>query len=389
MALPEVYTYADALDALDTFSRGRASASQDILRRCIRAGYHEVSTAHDWSFLLANKKLSVYAPQTTGTVTYLHSTGTYPRQLTLVGATWPTWIEDAAVRIDDMVYDVEEYKTPTVVTLDGMNNPGADVAAGTSYSAYPRWYALPNDFGQMLAPQQKSSWGILSPEPFAEVMALDQYRDGAGNPVSYAIAAAPDRYGQLAIFPDRPFDTDEVLSIVYRKKTRELRYSGYNTAEYAGTVTVTAASATVTGVGTTFDSGMIGSIFRISSTTARPTGLEGTNPWAEQRVVASVESGLSLTLDANIATSRAGKGYVISDPIEMAGEVWEAFLQCCEKNYSLHRQSKDFLAIRDEYEKALFRAKGADCRVIQPIQAGVGRSHRGRLADSTDRPILT
>lgn len=392
MPLPEVFTYTDALDALNDFATGKQSLSPAILRRCVRAGYREVSTGHDWSFLKAQGRVNVYAPQTTGTITYDHTGGTYERQLTLAGATWPSWIEDAAIRIDDVVCDVEEYKSATVVTLDANLNPGEDVAALTSYSVYPRWYTLPNDFGQMVSVLEKSAWGLLQPIPFGEMAALDQYRDTDGDMAYYSIASAQDRYGQMALYVHPPSDTDEVLSFAYRKKPRDLRYSGSQTAEYTGTIAVTAGSATVTGTGTTFESGMVGSILRISSTTGKPTGIEGINPWAEQRVIAAVSTVTPLTvltLDANVATTRTGKGYIISDPIDFEAAAWEAFLRCCEKHYALHRGLKELPAIAAMYEDAMFRAKSADCRVIQGQQAGVGRTYASRLADSTDRPILT
>jgi len=385
--LPEVFTFADALDALQDFATGRASVSAAIQRRCVRAAYRKVLTAHDWSFLKVKGGLRVYAPQTDGTIAFDLTGGVYERQVTLTDATWPAWIEDAALRIGDVVCDVEEYKSATVVTLDAALNPGADVAAGTSYSAYPRWYALPNDFGQMIAVIGEPTWGTIQPVPYSDPIALDQYGVGTGGTCRYAIGAAPDRYGQMAIFAQPPFDANGVLNFVYRKKARDLRYSGYNSGEYAGTVSVTAGLPTVTGVATTFESGMVGSIFRISATASRPTGLEGINAWAEQRVVAAVAiGGLSLTLDANIATTRAAKGYVISDPIELEGAVWEAFLRACEEQYAAHRGVKDLPAIAALAEEALRRAKAADCRVIQPQQAAVGGPYQSRLADATNRP---
>jgi hypothetical protein len=387
MPLPEVYTYCDAVDALIEIgqSYGR-SAPQSVLRRAIRAARDEIIAAHQWPFLLANAPILLRARQTTGTVVYDHTGGTSERQLTLTGATWPeAWVADAAVRFDDTVCDVQEYVDSTNIILDSVMNPGQDVAS-TSYVLYPRWYPLPADFGSIVRVAEKSSWKLGHEISLREMMARDKYITGGGDPNYYAIGPTQDQLGSMALYLHIPSDTTERIDLLYRRRFRDLRYSGHNAAEFAGTISVTAGSPTVTGsASTSFESGMVNSILRISSSTDKPTGLEGTNAWAEQRVIKSVASTTSLTLDADVSTTRSARKYVISDPVEVAPGVWPAFLACAAKHYAITVNFKEKGELVAAYREALFSAKQAANVSTAPQVAHIGPTYMGRLADSTDR----
>jgi hypothetical protein len=386
MALPEVYTFCDAVDALIDVSQtyGRA-APQSVLRRAVRAARDEIIAAHQWPFLLANGRVLLRARQTTGTVVYDHTGGTSERQLTLTGATWPeAWVADAAVRFDDMVCDVQEYVDSTNIILDSVMNPGQDVAS-TSYVLYPRWYPLPNDFGSIVRVAEESSWKLGHELSMAEMMARDKYVTGGGDPAYYAIGPTQDQLGSMALHLHIPSDTTEPIDFLYRRRFRDLRYSGHNAAEFAGTISVTAGSATVTGSSTSFESGMVNSILRISSSTAKPTGLEGVNAWAEQRVIKSVASSESLTLDANVATTRSARKYVISDPVDLGTGGWQAFLACAAKHWAVAVNLKEKRELVAAYRDALFSAKQAANVSTAPQVAHIGPTYMGRLADSTDR----
>ena len=131
----ELFTYGDVIAAMDDFMQGHSVGHPpSSLRRNIQAALREFSGLHDWSFLLAPGRVQVTAPQTTGMVVFLLNTGTYERELTLTGATWPANAQDYSVRFDDIVCDIAERKSDTVVTLDSTMAPGADVAS-TTYSA--------------------------------------------------------------------------------------------------------------------------------------------------------------------------------------------------------------------------------------------------------------
>ena len=389
MPLPEVYTYCDALDALEQFARGYgASARPEVFRRCVRAARDEIMTVRDWSFLYDNDAILLRAAQTDGTVEYDHAGhATCERALVLADETWPDWAVDAAVRVDGLVCDIQEVKSDTVLQLDSVMNPGQDVAEGTSYTLYPRWYPLPADFGAMHTLAAKSAWLLGQYISMDEMFAEDKYRESTGDVRYYSIGRAQDQYGRMAIYVHPASDTTERIDFIYKKRPRDLRYSGHNAAEFAGTIEVTAGSPTVTGTETSFESGMAGSILRISANTDKPTGLEGTNAWAEQRVIKSVTDPDTLVLDANVGTSRDAVKYVISDPIDIDVVAWQAFLACAEKHFAMRQK---YITNRAEifaaYNDALFQAKQGDCRSTEPRVSGAPRVRATRLVEATSRP---
>ncbi len=147
MSAAELFTYADALAALDDFAQGHTVGQpSSALRRNILAAYREIVATHDWSFLLVPGRVQLVAPQTTGEVVYdLTGGATTERQLTLTDATFPSNAADYSIRFDGIVCDIERRYSDTVVSLDTVMSPGADVTS-TTYSLWPRYYQLPIDF---------------------------------------------------------------------------------------------------------------------------------------------------------------------------------------------------------------------------------------------------
>ena len=105
---------------------------------------------HDWSFLMPTATLSLNGAYSTGTIAYDHTGGANELQVTLSGGTWPSWAASGMIDIAGNDYPVESRVSDTVLTLDANNNPGADVAASTSYNLHQDDYELPDDFGSVL-----------------------------------------------------------------------------------------------------------------------------------------------------------------------------------------------------------------------------------------------
>jgi hypothetical protein len=344
--------------------------------------------------MTASGRILLRAPQTTGTVAYVHTGGvTCERQLTLTGATWPSWAVDASVRFDELVSDIQEVKNTTVVQLDAVMNPGQDVTGPETYTLYPRWYPLPNDFGSMVRVAEKAAWKFGEEISMAEMMVKNKYLDSSGDVNYFCVGPTQDQYGSLALYLHPYSNTTEPIDFLYRRRLRDLRYSGHDSAkDFAGTISVTADSApvglTVSGSSTAFESGMVGSILRISSSTSKPTGLEGDNPWVEQRVIASVTDSDTLTLDAVVSTTRVGVKYAISDPLDFDVVVYHAFLACAMKHLAIGISMKEKGDLVAAYRDALMQAKQADSRMVGRQVCHVGPTYMGRLADSTDREVV-
>jgi len=387
MPAPQVFTFTDVLDSVDYFTRSMGIGADLTLRRqSIRAAYREVVGSRAWSFLHANERLTLQAPQTDGTVAYDMTGGTYERQLTLTGETWPSeWTVDASVRLGDppIVCDIEDRKSTTVVTLDATMAPNADITS-TTYSLFPRWYRLSTDFVSGDLPMDEDAWVLGRQVSKAEIERLNRSATYTGNIECYAFGSPPDLVGATALFIHPPSDTKESLDIPYVRRPRDIVYTGYDTAlDTVGTISVTAGSPTVSGSSTAFESGMVNSVFRPGkSTTYSPGGLESSYPYSEQRIVKSVTNATTLTLDANVATTRSSVKYRIADPIDIDVVLYDAFLRCCEKHLARVLRAKNYSQVERAYEQALLHAAEMDCRGIQPVIAGAAGPGFRRLTDS-------
>ncbi len=382
MSAPAIFTFSDVVEASQDYLQGQTLAgaasagAQQVIRHAIRSAYREIVSARDWKCMIRSGRIQLHAPYTTGTIAYDNAT----RTVTLTGGTWPSWTVDAAIRFDDVVSDVESVSGATLI-LDATMNPGQDVAAGTTYSLYPRWYCLPAGFVSLAQPMETTLWRFAEEITLSEMFARDRFDSSSGDIRYYAIGPAQDLYGSMALYVHPASDADETIDFAYKTRPRDIRYTGMDAADMAGTIAATSGSAAIVGTSTSFASGHVGSIVRISSSATKPTGIEGANPWVEQRSVAAVTDATHLTLDAAVTANRSGVKYVISDPIDLDVSLYDAFLRCCEKHLAINRASKNAGGAIKIYEEALFAAKCADGRTTQRVIAGARESRPIRLRD--------
>jgi len=345
----------------------------------------ELGQEFDWSFLHIHGRLFLHAAQDDGTAAYDHSGGLYERLVTLTGATFPDWAEDATLRIDGVVCRIEDVKTTTTATLHAVLNPGRDVAAGSDYRIYPSYYALPNDFAQLVTPRAESPGWELTELSYDDILQLDRDNDETGTPLYYCIRGIEDLYGQMGLFVHPDSDAEKTMDYIYQRMPREIRYTGWDAADYAGTATVTAGSPNVTGtVSTGWTDLMIGSIFRIgASASVVPTGLRGTSAWVEERAVANVSTTSLILLDNDIVTARTGVKYRITDPIDIDPSLHQVFLWGVARQLAVERNYDGANRIEAQYQKALEAAKATNNRSTGRSWAGMGMTGMRRLKDVT------
>src|SRR5262249_39120940 len=95
-----------------------------VVRRSLQAALREVANARHWTYFYKHGRFFTHGFYSPGTVQYQASSGTYPRQLTLTGGTFPGWANRGTVRIGLVTYDVDQLISNTIVTLDSVVNPG-------------------------------------------------------------------------------------------------------------------------------------------------------------------------------------------------------------------------------------------------------------------------
>ena len=130
-----------------------------------------------------------------------------------------------------------------------------------------------------------------------------------------------------------------------------------------GTIVTTASSAVVTGTSTAFTSDMKGSVIRVGTSTDNPSGIDGLNPYAEERVIISVDSGTQVTVDSGMDSAASVVKYRISDPIDIDdGVMYEAFMAYCELRLSMLFKDDDIPLKEDIYTGSLRMAMQSDNR---------------------------
>ena len=360
----EILTAYDVIESLQDVA-GTSGVPLRVMRRVAQSAIRELVAESSTEYLRKRGRLHLLAPQTSSTITYDHTGSTYEREVTLASGTWPSWAKDASILLDGMVCDVEDVKSDTVLTLDAVLNPGADLEAGTSYVLYPRYYVLPEDFDETAGFWGEEINHLGRRVPMDELMAMEMYEDRSGDMEYYAIAGVNDLVGYMGVYLHPYADTAKSLDYTYLRKPRELRYTGHDAADYQGTVSVSTATTSVTGTDTAFSAKMVGSVIRIGDATYTPTGLGGSHPFVDERIIHAV-SGDKLVLDRAPSATNATARYVITDPVDIDPVFRDAYMARCFYDMALERNLESIKTHWANYREQLRRAKIAANRDAQP-----------------------
>jgi hypothetical protein len=128
----------------------------------------------------------------------------------------------------------------------------------------------------------------------------------------------------------------QTLDFTYRRLPRGLRISGHEQSSRAGTVT--ASGLTLTGTGTAFTQGMVGSVIRFGTAGYLPDTLGSMNPYEAESRIAAVSSSTSATLASPVDLTNVR--YVVTDLVDMSDSMHNALLSCAEYWLARMRGSK-------------------------------------------------
>lgn len=374
-----LHTFHDAIDhLLDHFGGVEQGRNVKMAKRAIFAAYRALPAVYNWSYYYKRGRISSVAAYTTGTVTYDHTGGANERIVTLVGGTWPSWAANGILRIGSIDYVVDTRVSDTVLVLSINSNPGDDVTTASSYTLARDSYPLPIDFqsaDQLRNATKNWTW----PSYVAPGTWLDAHRslESANDPRIYTIMADANFLGTMAVYFYPPPTSASDFDFLYQRVPIALRVADYKT----GTVSTSAGSKVITGKGTSFSGDMKGSVIRIGSGTNHPSGLEGLDPFSEQRVIVSVDSETQVTVDTVLANSAGDAKYRVSDYLDIEeGAMFEAFMAYCELRLSMLLKDDDIPLKEDIYTGALRQAMQADNRSFGDSE-GRPYSHIAHLRD--------
>jgi hypothetical protein len=395
-------TYNDLLQhALDYLGADPSAVVTRDAKRAIREAYRDLPNCHNWTYFYKHGRIitnGAYDSTVTGaSIQYQHTSGTYPRQVTISGGTWPTWatggsylrlqspmaIVENNIAPDDNTsvvnYKIAEQKSATVLTLDDQVNPGQDIPSGTPFQIYQDTYLLPEDYiAQDQALFERNFGGMSYTHP-REWLYENRYVFAQGVPQCYTITGDPIYPGRLTlkIFP-WPFEV-RTIDYIYKRRPRAINHLSVT----AGTISLTSGSVVATLAGSTFTPDMVGSVIRVSSNGNVPTDdIIGSNKFAFESYITDYLSSTTVNLADAAPSSVSGKGYEISDPIDIErGAMLNAFYRCVEYHLSVNRTLKDKPSAAAAYKKALAEAKDADSRSFMGRTVSPHGPLRRRLRD--------
>lgn len=363
-----IFTYQDAIERLlDYVSANATQNTVRAIRQSILEAYDDICTARNWRYFAKHYRVATQTPES-GTCSYSSSTG----EFTIDSGTWPSWAELAIVEIGSTRYFIKTRTSGTVLTADDTLRPADDIDAGTTFTIYKCLHALPYDFRKMSKMQSTDGTSMASYVTLHDWLESTIYASGGGNPCLYALAAHPYEPGRFVILTQPYSDSERLIDFTYQRYPRALQYDGVQTHCRVGTIT--AAGTTVTGTGTTFESGMAGAIIRYGRDSASyPDGAGGLNPYKQQSYISGYSSATSISLHESL-TVTAGK-YTVSDPIDLDRGMMSAFWRGCE--YKLCQKLKLPALDRAErdYSDALAKARNADTKSLagrSPWDVGAG-----------------
>lgn len=352
-----------------------------MANRAVQESVRALGSCRAWSYSSTLARLTTSASYTTGTIAFDLTGGANERMVTLTGGTWPTDAAYGALLISGYLYQIDARISSTVVTLKSDSCPAADVAALTTYTWWRDTYVLPANLVRIGRLQEMSQ--AFTPEPVS-VQSWLNYQRGAwqtGIPRRYCVAQDENYNDRLAVkfwpAPDAAYNLD----YIYQR-----RMSTLSTLEYStGTVSLTSASATVTGTTTVFTSAMVGAVFRVGTAANKPTDYSGAYPAVFESRIKSVESATSLTLEDVADANYTALKYRISDLLDIEdGSMTAALYRCAEWQFARLTNRKDSGQLEGSYNRALQFAKEADSRHLPD---SVGRIPL-QIKDMPQTPIV-
>lgn len=377
------YTFADAIEMLIDFI-GPADASPATRRKakqsCIDA-LREFSQVSDWRYFERVGRVSAVSDYATGTIAYTHST----RTVALTGGTFPDWSARGCLLVGNAIYDVVSNPSTTTLILDGVLNPGENLASGTTYILFQEAYPFPNDFIELLGLRSNSntrSLEFLAPGDYLDARRLMQT---PAQPIRFTIMGDPRAQTQNVIRFNPPPSTAETFDCVYRRRPRNLRTDEYST----GTVNISGATVTSASLAEFDTVNHPGAIFRIGTASKAPTGLDGANPFIEEHVIVAVTDSSTLILDSEVTNDVTGVKFTISDPVDVDPTMLNAFKWCARKSLADIVRMKDRRDVSGHYVEELKLALAGNSKYdSRGIAGGGGSGGSGRLTlmDISDSP---
>lgn len=368
-----IWTYEDAVERLlDSFEYTKTGRQHRLAREAVLTCYRELATRHPWKYYQRRHIFQTSAEYTTGTVAYDHTGGSNEREVTLSSGTWPTDAAYGVLQVGDDNWPIATRESSTVLTLDINRNPGADIAAGTSYTWYREAYPLPvlaRRIGELVDPEDYRVLQYVNAE-FSLTLQRSYSGQTTDRPHWYTIRNDDRFINSLSIVLGPPPNTSRTYEMIEETEGRPLVTEVYSTG--SASVTVDTASVSISGASLS-GAKHLGGILRLTtSTTVLPTsqrgGISADNPFDYQRVILSVDTSTTLTVDQNVPETLSGVKFTISSPLDIEqGAMTTLFWRMCDREFAelINAETREIAKRKVAEKEALGWAMDADRRSTQ------------------------
>lgn len=371
MPAPTLTTYRDAIEHLVAVTDALPSeADQRRAGGAVQAAYRQVHHEKAWRYFTTLGRLNISAQQTTGTVSYNTTDG----ELTLTGATWPSWARYGSVRLENINYKVAELdaeEPDTVLTLDGTFRP-SETLTDVEYAIWQSEYRLPSDLTKIVELHDANgtwSTGYVTPN---EWLRRTRYSHQTGSPFCWTVTGMEDLYAAMSVRLSTVPTSATTLDFLYNRAPRPLKYDGYASYSSQGSRTIEQYNPDATysvALSTGLPSSTVGSVFRTPSNTDQPPGgLGDPYQYLEQRIIKSTSSA-NIEFDEHLSwTTGVPAAFTVSDPVDLPTYLLTAFRRRCE--YEMAIRTADMKAedrALERYHISLVQAMEADAQFSGPI----------------------
>lgn len=359
-----IWTAQDEVERLLSTQEFRNEGRQrQLARLAILNTLREFPNKARWSYYQRRYPFRTVASQA-GTLAYVHTGGAAENLITFTGLTLPTDGTGTLYRviINNVHYDIYRVLSSTTARLSPENNPGADVAAGTTCTVYRALYFLPVSFRRIGQIFDLESTKPLHPLPDNQIHSANiNPLNTPDTPDYFHITGQGEFVSSLMINLVPPPRSARSYDVLYEAGPQQINTWKFST----GTVTTDGTTTVVTS--SNMLSRFLGAILRIGfDATIEPTGLHGNlagedNPFLAQRSIIGVPTITTLLIDDILPALSAYK-FTISDPIDIEnGAMLLAFQKSTDAEFAS-------LLNKDDWQTKLVAAERATRLAIENDQ---------------------
>jgi hypothetical protein len=307
-----LYTSSDVIEhLLDSVGGGSQDHYHRVLRQAVFHAYRDLITARDWRWHETSEVVDlVNNVVITGTVSTTSDlaliTGQQVGDVYLVNSNNHRYQWDGTVWNDIGPQGYFEWTLPWgVQSVDSItvNDP-----VGWDYvSSY------------------------LEPRDFARLYNNTTY--AGSTPAMWTVDKSPTAHDRYRLRVLAGWAAPTTGTITYRRRPKDIRYTGYEPGSRVGTAGWPANTLTVIGSGTSFQPLMEGAIIRVNGDTSfHPEGLTGMHPYTDEAVILEVVDATTLTVASPTGKNAGyvGSKYMITDALDLAPSMYTAMLSGAE-----------------------------------------------------------